>query len=84
MGVPQVARDVRILQWLEWRERCSRIEIRDRGCECGCINVSLREEVVPTRIETGEKLSSAYEVEGTYPRPESAGAPGWPATKRRD
>jgi len=29
MSVPQVARNVRILQWLERRERCGRIEIRN-------------------------------------------------------
>ena len=27
---------------------------------------------------------NAHETGGTDPRPESAGAPGWPATKRRD
>jgi len=63
MCVPQVARDIRILQRLEWRECCSRIEIRDRVCERRCINVSLREEVVPgRRIEMGEKCSSAHET----------------------
>jgi len=55
MGVAQVARNVRILQWLERRERCGRIEIRDRGSECRCINMSLRKEVVSTRrAKTGE------------------------------
>ena len=55
MSVTQVSCNVRILQWLERGECCGCIEIRNGGGKCGCVNVSLGQEVVPViRTQAGE------------------------------